>query len=136
MIIGIGEDGLDGLPSASREALAAAEIVWGAPRHLALASVGTRGRAWPVPFDLGPLLALRGRPAAMLVSGDPFWHGAGGAVAARLPAAEWRAFPVAGTFSLVAARMGWRLEEVRCIALHAAPFERLRAVLGRGVRAV
>ena len=38
-VIGLGEDGLDGLPTASREALNAAEIVFGAPRHLALAGV-------------------------------------------------------------------------------------------------
>ncbi|KJZ21375.1 precorrin-6Y methyltransferase, partial [Paracoccus sp. S4493] len=63
-IIGITEDGPDGLPGASLRALAAAEIVFGGPRHLALAGVGARGRAWPVPFDLAPLLALRGRRVA------------------------------------------------------------------------
>ncbi|WP_240558638.1 precorrin-6y C5,15-methyltransferase (decarboxylating) subunit CbiE [Paracoccus contaminans] len=135
-IIGIGEDGLAGLPCASREALDAAAIVFGGPRHLSLAQVGARGREWPVPFDLGPLLALRGTRAAMLVSGDPFWHGAGGLLAARLPAAEWRAFPAPGTFSLVAARLGWRIEETRCLGLHAAPLARLRPVMGRGVRAI
>lgn len=36
-IIGLGEDGPPGLPPASRQALADAEIVFGAPRHLALA---------------------------------------------------------------------------------------------------
>ena len=38
-IIGLGEDGLAGLGDASRLALSAAEIVFGAPRHLALADV-------------------------------------------------------------------------------------------------
>lgn len=135
-IIGIGEDGLSGLPPASRAALDAAMVVFGAPRHLALAGAGDRGREWPVPFDLAPLLAMRGHPAAMLVSGDPFWFGAGGSIAERLDRGEWRAFPVAGTFSLVAARLGWRLEEVRCLGLHAAPFSRLRPVLARGVRVI
>ncbi|MCC7321808.1 MAG: precorrin-6Y C5,15-methyltransferase (decarboxylating) subunit CbiT [Rubellimicrobium sp.] len=135
-IIGLGEDGLPGLPEASRLALDRAEVVFGAPRHLELAGVGARGREWPVPFDLGPLLALRGRKVAMLVSGDPFWFGAGGSVVPHLAPDEWRAQPVAGTFSLVAARMGWRLEETRCLGLHAAPFARLRPVLGRGVRVI
>ncbi len=98
--------------------------------------MGDRGRAWPVPFDLAPLLACRGRRVAMLVSGDPFWFGAGGSVAAHLAPGEWQAFPLAGTFSLVAARMGWRLEEVLCLGLHAAPFARLRPILARGVRAI
>ncbi len=135
-IIGLGEDGLAGLPGASLEALAQAEIVFGAPRHLSLAEVGARGQAWPVPFDLAPLLACKGQRVAMLVSGDPFWFGAGGSVAAHLSPAEWRAYPVAGVFSIVAARLGWRLEDVICLGLHAAPFARLRAVLGRGVRVI
>ncbi|MFN7222623.1 MAG: precorrin-6y C5,15-methyltransferase (decarboxylating) subunit CbiE [Paracoccaceae bacterium] len=135
-IIGLGEDGPAGLSDASRAALAQAEVVFGAPRHLALCSSGQRGREWPVPFDLAPLLALRGRKVAMLVSGDPFWFGAGGSVAAHLSPAEWRAFPVAGVFSLIAARMGWRLEDVLCLGLHAAPFSRLVPVLVRGVRVI
>ena len=121
---------------ASRDALAQAEIVFGAPRHLDLVQAGTRAHRWPVPFDLAPLLALRGRRVAMLVSGDPFWFGAGGSVAAYLAPNEWQAFPVAGTFSLVAARLGWRLEETLCLGLHAAPFARLRPVMARGVRAI
>ncbi|QJD18471.1 precorrin-6y C5,15-methyltransferase (decarboxylating) subunit CbiE [Paracoccus sanguinis] len=133
-IIGLGEDGPAGLSEASRAALARAEVVFGAPRHLALVGAGARGQAWPVPFDLGPLLARRGERVAMLVSGDPFWFGAGGSVAAQLSPAEWVAHPVAGSFSLLAARLGWRLEEVACLGLHAAPFERLRPVLAPGVR--
>lgn len=135
-IIGLGEDGLAGLSGASRAALDGAEIVFGAPRHLELAQAREKGQAWPVPFDLSPLLARRGTRVAMLVSGDPFWFGAGGSVAAHLSPAEWRAFPVAGTVSLVAARLGWRLEEVICLGLHAAPFARLRPVLARGVQVI
>jgi precorrin-6Y C5,15-methyltransferase (decarboxylating) len=133
-IIGLGEDGLTGLPAASREALAGAEIVFGAPRHLALA--GIEGLEWPVPFSVAPLLAHRGRRVAALVSGDPFWHGAGSALAKALAPGEWRCHPVAGTFSLAAARLGWRLEEVTCLGLHAAPFARLRPVMARGARAI
>lgn len=135
-IIGLREDGLAGLSGASRAALDGAEIVFGAPRHLELAQAGEKGQAWPVPFDLSPLLARRGTRVAMLVSGDPFWFGAGGSIAVHLSPAEWRAYPVAGTFSLVAARLGWRLEEVICLGLHAAPFARLRPVLARGVRVI
>jgi precorrin-6Y C5,15-methyltransferase (decarboxylating) len=136
-IVGLGEDGLAGLATSSRDALEAAEVVFGAPRHLDLAGIGSRGQAWPIPFDLAPLLALRGhKRVAMLVSGDPFWFGAGGSVAAHLSPGEWRAFPVAGVFSLIAARLGWRLEECLCLGLHAAPHARLRPVLARGVRVI
>lgn len=135
-IIGLGEDGLSGLSPASRAALDGAEIVFGGPRHLRLAQAGQRGRAWPVPFDLAPVLACRGRRVAVLASGDPFWHGAGGSLAAQLSPGEWRAFPAPSSFSLAAARLGWRIEDTACLGLHAAPFERLLPVLRPGARAI
>jgi precorrin-6Y C5,15-methyltransferase (decarboxylating) len=124
-IIGIGEDGLAGLSEASRKALAEAETVFGGERHLALADIGSRGRTWPVPFDADIVLTCRGRPTAVLASGDPFWHGAGAGLAEKLGSDEWIAHPAPSTFSLAAARLGWRLEATTCIGLHAAPFERL-----------
>ena len=125
-MIGIGEEGVEGLSAASRAALARAEVVFGGPRHLALIAHADK-RPWPVPFSLAPLLALRGRArVAALVSGDPFWHGAGGSLAQHLPPEDWRAYPAPSVFSLAAARLGWRLEEVTCLGLHAAPLARLR----------
>jgi precorrin-6B C5,15-methyltransferase / cobalt-precorrin-6B C5,C15-methyltransferase len=135
-IIGIGEDGLAGLSEASRNALDRAEIVFGGERHLKLADIDGRGKPWPVPFDASCVLAKRGRPTAVLASGDPFWHGAGGSLASHLSPDEWIAHPSPSTFSLAASRLGWALEGTICIALHAAPFERLIPVLARGVRAI
>ncbi len=122
-IIGIGEDGLAGLSQASRDALSSAEIVFGGLRHLSLADVGARGRPWPVPFSINPVLELRGRKVAVLASGDPFWFGAGSRLAAELTPGEWTAAPAPSTFSLATARLGWRIEDVVCLGLHAAPFE-------------
>ena len=130
-IIGIGEDGLEELSNARRLALNAAEVVFGGTRHLALAGVGTRGRAWPVPFDLAPVLALRGQRVAVLASGDPFWFGVGGSLAAHLPAAQWQVYPAPSTFTLAAARLGWRLEDAACFGLHAAPFA---STIAKGTR--
>ncbi|SDP23474.1 precorrin-6y C5,15-methyltransferase (decarboxylating) subunit CbiE [Afipia sp. GAS231] len=135
-IIGIGEDGLTGLSQSSRDALAKAEIVFGGPRHLRLAEIDARGRPWPVPFSVEPVLARRGRRVAVLASGDPFWHGAGGSLAAHLAPDEWTAFPAPSTFSLAAARLGWRLEEIACLGLHAAPFETLLPHLAPARRAI
>jgi len=133
-IIGIGEDGLAGLTLASRHALQAAEIVFGASRHLELACV--TGRPWPLPFTVAPVLAERGRKVVVLASGDPFWYGAGGSLAGQIAPDEWVCHPAASTFSLAASRMGWRLEEVVCLGLHAAPLARLRPVLAQGQRVI
>ena len=135
-IIGIGEDGLAGLSEASRKAIAEAETVFGGERHLALAGITDRGRPWPVPFDADAVLSYRGRPTAVLASGDPFWHGVGGNLAEKLQAGEWMAHSAPSTFSLAAARLGWRLESVVCLGLHASPFERLVPHLARGVRII
>ncbi|WP_441235080.1 precorrin-6Y C5,15-methyltransferase (decarboxylating) subunit CbiT [Bradyrhizobium sp. 930_D9_N1_4] len=135
-IIGIGEDGLAGLSEASRKALDAAETVFGGERHLALAGVTGRGRPWPVPFDAEVVLSRRGRLTAVLASGDPFWHGAGAGLAEKLDAGEWIAHSAPSTFSLAAARLGWRLENVACLGLHAAPFERLVPHLANGARII
>jgi precorrin-6Y C5,15-methyltransferase (decarboxylating) len=124
-IIGIGEDGLSGLSDASRKALAQAEVVFGGERHLALADIGARGRSWPVPFEVDGVLSCRGHPTVVLASGDPFWFGVGSVLAERLDRSEWSAHPAPSTFSLIASRLGWPLESVTCLGLHAAPFERL-----------
>ncbi|WP_135448342.1 precorrin-6y C5,15-methyltransferase (decarboxylating) subunit CbiE [Tabrizicola caldifontis] len=135
-IIGLGEDGPESLSPASRAALAGAEVVFGGPRHLALVEAGKRGRPWPVPFDIAPVLEHRGQRVVVLASGDPFWFGAGGSLMAHLSPGEWVSHPAPSSFQLAANRLGWRLEEVQCLGLHAAPFDRLRPVLGRGVRVV
>jgi precorrin-6Y C5,15-methyltransferase (decarboxylating) len=135
-IIGIGEDGLSGLSEASRKALAQAETVFGGERHLALADIGERGHPWPVPLDVSDVLACRYRATAVLASGDPFWHGVGSLLAERLDSSEWIAHPAPSTFSLVASRLGWPLESVICLGLHATPFERLARHLAQGERII
>lgn len=135
-IIGLGEDGPEALSPASRAALASASAIFGGPRHLALVEAGEKGRPWPIPFDATPVLAHRGQPTVVFASGDPFWFGAGNSLMAHLEPGEWTSHPAPSTFQLAANRLGWRLEETLCLGLHAAPFTRLRPVLGKGVRAI
>ena len=63
-IVGIGEDGIDGLSAAARQLIQSAAVVFGGARHLTLAAPLIRGvaRPWTVPFDstLAEVLKLRG----------------------------------------------------------------------------
>lgn len=135
-IIGIGEDGMAGLSPACHAELARAEVIFGGPRHLALMAADDRSRAWPVPFSVDPVLAERGRRVVVLASGDPFWFGAGTSLATHLDPGEWVSHPAPSTFSLAAGRLGWRLEQVSCLGLHAAPFERLTPALHADARSI
>lgn len=138
-IVGMGEDGPAGLSAASRKALAQAEIVTGPARHLALVPDLKCARlTWPVPFEDGiaALLGHRGKRVVMLVSGDPFWFGAGSVVTRHLDGTEWIAHPAPSTFTLAAARLGWPIDDITCLGLHAAPFTRLRPHLVPGRRAL
>ncbi|MCP4207621.1 MAG: precorrin-6y C5,15-methyltransferase (decarboxylating) subunit CbiE [Shimia sp.] len=138
-IVGLGEDGPEGLPPASRKALEDAEVVMGAERHLSLLpSLTANTITWPVPFSDGItlLLAQRGRKTVALASGNPFWHGAGTSLTKHLQPGEWRSLPAPSTMSLAAAALGWPLESTTTLGLHAAPFARLRPHLADGTRAI
>jgi precorrin-6B C5,15-methyltransferase / cobalt-precorrin-6B C5,C15-methyltransferase len=136
-IVGINEDGLDGLCARARGAIAGAEAVFGGRRHLELAApLISRAVPWSSPFaeSLPALLEMRGRPVCALVSGDPFWFGAGAVIARYVPAGERVVFPAVSTVSLACARLAWRVEDTVVLGLHARPLSIVRAHLRRRAR--
>jgi len=138
-IIGIGEDGPDGLSAAAGTALTQAGLVMGPARHLSLLPAITCTMIeWPVPFVDGIALLMqhRGQRVVMLASGDPFWFGAGSSVASLLDPGEWVAIPAPSTFTLAVARLGWPVQDVACLGLHAAPLDRLKPHLALGRRVI
>ena len=138
-IVGIGEDGLDGLSAAARELLARAELVAGGPRHLALvASLRKPALAWDTPFaaSIPKLLEHRGKRVVALCSGDPFWYGAGSLFAEAVPPEQTIVVPAPSTFTFAAARLRWRLETTVTLGLHARPNELLRPHLRTGARLI
>ena len=137
--MGLGEDGPDGLPRASREALEAAEIVMGPPRHLALLpDLAAKRVEWPAPFAEGlkVLDGFKGAQVVVLASGDPFWFGAGSVLARRYSPDEWRALPVPSVFSHACSRLGWALERAVCLGLHAKPVASIRRFLAADARLI
>jgi precorrin-6Y C5,15-methyltransferase (decarboxylating) len=127
-LIGIGENGRDGLSPAAVRLIAQARFIIGGARHLALlGETGAQTMAWPTPFENGikEILARRGTEVCVLASGDPFLYGVGSLLAAQVPPEEMICFPAPSSLSLAAARLGWTLQDCAIVSLHGRPFERI-----------
>ena len=121
--------GYDRLSSDAQHHIQSADYIIGPKRHLSmLPPVKAALEEWPVPFAKGidQLLQRRGSPSVMLVSGDPFWFGAGSSITRHLEKQEWLAIPGYSCFSLAASQVGWPIETTICLGLHAVPLTRLR----------
>ncbi len=135
-IVGIGEDGYPGLGKTARHALLHATRIFGSPRQLALLPHCIRATqvAWPSPFSLEPVLAMRGEPVCVLASGDPMLFGVGASLARQVPQAELLIHPAPSSLSLAAARLGWPFQDVVTLSVVARPVAALNAQLANGVR--
>lgn len=136
-VIGIGEDGLDGLTPTARALVDSAEVLIGGTRHLAMVPDDGRERhEWPSPLSklVETILTMRGRPVAVLATGDPMQFGIGATLAKHLPASEMAILPGPSAFSLAAARLAWPLSEVRTLTLHGRPLALLAAALQPGLK--
>jgi precorrin-6B C5,15-methyltransferase / cobalt-precorrin-6B C5,C15-methyltransferase len=137
-IVGIGEDGVEGLSPVARRLITSAELVVGGARHLELAGdlVCGRALAWPSPISdaFGEIKRHRGRSVVVLASGDPFHFGVGKQLAAFVPAEEFVCLPQPSAFSLAAARMGWSLQDVAPVTLHGRALQGIVRYLQPGAR--
>ncbi|MGQ9371150.1 precorrin-6y C5,15-methyltransferase (decarboxylating) subunit CbiE [Azospirillum sp. ST 5-10] len=137
-VVGLGEDGWDGLAPAARALVEGAGLLAGGARHLALVPVrpGQERLTWPSPLgDAVPaLLARRGRPVCVLASGDPSWFGVAATLGRAVPADEMLVVPTPSAFSLAAARLGWALQDVACLSVHGRPLETVLPHLQPGAR--
>jgi precorrin-6Y C5,15-methyltransferase (decarboxylating) len=137
-IVGIGEDGVDGLSAAARGLIGGAEIVFGGRRHLALAAPLIRGasRAWPSPFDsaAAEVSRHRGRQICVLASGDPLHYGVGAVLARHVNPREMIVLPAPSAFSLAAARLGWSIPDTVLLSLHGRSLDLIRPHLQPGAR--
>ena len=139
-ILGIGEDGVEGLSPAARLLLQAAALVIGGKRHLALAAPLITGRQmpWPSPIEgaMETILAHRPLPVVVLASGDPFCDGVGTMLAERVPADEFLSVPAPSAFSLALSRLGWSMRQTASVSFCGRPLARLAPLLQPGRRIV
>jgi precorrin-6Y C5,15-methyltransferase (decarboxylating) len=125
-VVGIGEDGLDGLRAEARRAVEEAEVLVGGERHQRLLPAHPAQR---VTFkrDAAQLaeaverLLDAGRRVVVLASGDPAYFGIGPLLAERLGAQRVRIYPNLGAVQLAFARLGLAWQDAVVVSAHGRP---------------
>ena len=131
-VVGIGEDGMDGLSPAARAVVEAAELIVGGERHHRLSGAADAERAtWPHPFDalIDLLRSSRGKRVVVLATGDPLWYSVGARIGREIDPAEIVYHPQLSAFQLAAVRMGWSLADVETLTVHGRPVEQMIAFI-------
>lgn len=137
VVVGIGADGMSGLPTASRTELSRATVVYGSPRQLELLddSVSARRREWPSPL-LPALRALLGDEqddVHVIASGDPLLHGIGNTLIRMYGPERVAVLPHVSSVTLACARVGWAVQDTEIISLVTA---KAHTAVRRGGQAV
>ncbi len=136
-IVGIGEDGLDGLGKRARDVIAGAEVFVGGDRHLEFVADRDAERvSWGKDFDHGvaAIRKHRGKRVVVLASGDPLHFGVGATLSRRFGIEALEIIPAPGAFSLAAARLGWSIPDVTCLTVHGRSLETVNLYLRPGGR--
>jgi precorrin-6B C5,15-methyltransferase / cobalt-precorrin-6B C5,C15-methyltransferase len=136
-IVGIGEDGWEGLGHRARRAIEQADHVIGSKRTLGmLTKVKAIQHEWPQPFSavVEQLKPLTHQRTVMLASGDPMNFGVARKVLEFVPKAEMEIIPHFSAFTLAAAQMGWSLPDCDCITIHGRPAANLEPFIAPDAR--
>jgi len=137
-IVGLGEGGWPELSALGRSLVEGAELIIGGERHLAMLPPSVQGRrlGWASPLSrtVEEIVVQRGRPVAVLATGDPMHFGIGVTLTRTVPVSEMLMLPAPSAFSLAAARLGWPLAECECLTVHGRPLARVAGFLHHGAR--
>ena len=128
-ILGVGDDGVEGLAPAARAVLDGADIIAGSKRILARAGLSgkeTQILSPRIEEAVAQIKGWKGRNVIVLATGDPMHYGIGATLARHVPADEMSIIPSPSAFSLAAARLGWALQDVETLSLHGRPVSLLQ----------
>lgn len=132
-IVGIGEDGLQGLSPIARSLIEQAEVIIGGDRHLAMLPPDDQREkiAWtsPMSTSITEITRRRGQLICVLASGDPLCYGIGVTLTRQLPLEEITIIPAPSTFSLACAKLGWSLSETETLSLCGRPGSLLQSYI-------
>ena len=138
-IVGMGEDGYDGLGAAARLAIAQAEVIVGSERLLAFLPASAAERhVWPQPFSavVDRIRPLQGKRTVILATGDPLNYGVARKLLTFIPADEVTILPHLSAFSHAAARMGWSIPDCDTLTLHGRDAANIEPFIQPGVNLI
>jgi precorrin-6B C5,15-methyltransferase / cobalt-precorrin-6B C5,C15-methyltransferase len=138
-IIGIGDDGYDGLSTLARGAISDARIIIGSRRTLSfLPPKDASLQEWPQPFSavVDQLKTYRNTPTVMLATGDPMNFGAARKILEFVSIEEVTIIPHISSFSMAAARLGWSLPDCDCFTIHGRPAANLEGYIQPSARLI
>ncbi|MBM4002180.1 MAG: precorrin-6y C5,15-methyltransferase (decarboxylating) subunit CbiE [Planctomycetes bacterium] len=108
-IIGIGDDGMEGLTSAARQKIETADLLVGAERSLAAVPRGRSGERLELTGDLDTVVqaisSAAGRRTVVLASGDPLFYGTARYLCDRLGKERFEVIPHVSSMQLAFARV-------------------------------
>ncbi|MFQ3361058.1 MAG: precorrin-6y C5,15-methyltransferase (decarboxylating) subunit CbiE [Alphaproteobacteria bacterium] len=136
-IIGIGDNGLEGLSEKSISKINNAEYVFGGERHLSfIPDNGIKKILWknPIKNSVDHIMSLKPRPVCVLSSGNPLWHGIGSTLLKYISIDEMLIYPSPSVFSLACAKIGWDSNDVEAVSLHTNPVSFIEKYLQPSVK--
>lgn len=137
-IVGIGEDGPEGVSPVGRSLLAQATLIVGGERHLALLPSDDKREKllWtsPIADSVQQIIQRRGQSVCVLASGDPMCYGIGVTLTRHISIAEMTIVPAPSAFSLACARLGWSFTDIETLSLCGRDPALLNAVLYPGAK--
>ncbi|BBX02634.1 cobalamin biosynthesis bifunctional protein CbiET [Mycolicibacterium moriokaense] len=121
VVVGIGADGMSGLPQASRAELTRATVIYGSQRQLDLLddTVTAARRAWPTPMlpALRTILDGADGDVHVVASGDPLLHGVGSSLIRLYGAEQVVVLPHVSSVTLACSRVGWAVQDTEIVSL-------------------
>ena len=138
-IVGMGEDGWEGLSNRARLVLKSADVIVGSTRVLKfLPKLKAEQHEWPQPFSavVAQIKSFTGRNTVVIATGDPLNYGVARKMMTFVPFEEMTIIPHISAFSLAASRMGWSLPDCDTLTLHGRPAANLEAFIQPGAKLI
>jgi precorrin-6B C5,15-methyltransferase / cobalt-precorrin-6B C5,C15-methyltransferase len=138
-VIGMGEDGFEGLSARAKLVLQNTDVIVGSERLLGFVPASKAERMeWSQPFSavVEQIKPLRGRNTVILATGDPMNYGVARKLLEFIPFAEMTVIPHLSAFSHAASRLGWSLPDCDTLTLHGRDAANIEAFIQPGARLI